>query len=273
MPTTYAHYRLGDFVVSRLPESAKRTVQKNRELFDIGVHGPDIFFYHNPIVKNEIVRHGEWMHQEPGRVFFTKAASVVRKNMDKEAHEAYLYGFLCHFAMDVTCHGFIGEQIEKTGISHFEIEAEFDRELLTQDGFDAVSKCLTGHLHATKKNAEVIADFWDMISANQVKQTLKRMIFFLNLLTAPSFFKRGVLFGLLKIVRLYEALHGLVINYKENPGCKETTDWLMEHFGEAVELAVKLITEYEAYIQKGGNLSETFGYDFNSVKREEKRME
>ena len=47
MPTTYAHYRLGDAVVKRLPASAKETVEAHRGLFDIGVHGPDIFFYHN----------------------------------------------------------------------------------------------------------------------------------------------------------------------------------------------------------------------------------
>lgn len=267
MPTTYAHYRLGKYVVDRLPESARKTIQNNRELFDIGVHGPDIFFYHNPIVKNEIVRHGEWMHHETGRLFFINAAKVVHRNQEKEAHKAYLYGFLCHFAMDVTCHGFIGEQIEKTGISHFEIEAEYDRELLTQDGFDAVSKCLTEHLKASENNARVIADFWEEIRPLQVKQTLKRMIFFLNLLKAPSFLKRGILFGVMKIAGLYDVLHGLVINYKENPDCRETTDWLMKHFEKAVLLATELIMEYEMYLQKGGNLSETFSYDFESNKK------
>ena len=56
MPTTYAHYRLGDAVVKKLPPSAKKTVVAHRGLFDIGVHGPDIFFYHNPIVKSDLVR-------------------------------------------------------------------------------------------------------------------------------------------------------------------------------------------------------------------------
>lgn len=268
MPTTYAHYRLGKHVAEALPAAAKETVLKNRELFDIGVHGPDIFFYHNPIVKSDIVRLGEWMHHEPGGAFFTRAALIVHKNKNKEAHKAYLYGFLCHFALDVTCHGFIGEQIEKTGIGHFEIEAEYDRELLENDGYDAVSKCLTGHLHATDQNAAVISDFWNEVDKKQTKKTLKRMIFFLNLLRAPSYAKRGILFGVMKLVGLYEPLHGLVINYMENPACRESTDWLMEHFDEAVQLAVSLIAEYEKYLQNGGKLSDTFSFDFESVKRD-----
>lgn len=268
MPTTYAHYRLGDVVVKKLPASAKETVSAHRGLFDIGVHGPDIFFYHNPIIKSDLVRLGEQMHHESGAKFFKQAASVIRKNDHKEAHKAYIYGFLCHFAMDVTCHGYIGEMIEKTGIGHFEIEAEYDRELLQKDGYEAVSQCLTGHLHATKENALIISDFWKEVSEKQTKQTLKRMIFFLNVLRAPSKVKRAILFGLMKLSGFYESLHGLVINYKENPACRESTDWLMEHFDVAVSLAVELIIEYEKYLHAGGALSETFSYDFESEKRE-----
>ncbi len=268
MPTTYAHYRLGAEVAKRLPVSAKKTVFEHRELFDIGVHGPDIFFYHNPIFKNSIVHLGEGMHHEAGAKFFRRAAAVVHKNGEKEAHKAYLYGFLCHFAMDVTCHGYIDERIKETGVGHYEIEAEYDRALLEKDGEKAVSKCLTKHLHASQKNAAVISDFWKDVSAAQAKQTVRRMIFFLNVLRVPSRFKRAALFGIMKLAGVYESLHGLVINYKENPASKETTDWLMAHFKTAVTLAVELITEYEQYLQTGGSLSDTFLYDFESKKKE-----
>lgn len=272
MPTTYAHYKLGVKVIERLPHQAKETVLQYRELFDIGVHGPDIFFYHNPIIQNSLVRLGVRMHHEAGSVFFKRAASIVRKNTEKEAHKAYLYGFLCHFALDVTCHGYIGEYIEKSGIGHYEIEAEFDRELLEHDGYTAVSRCLTGHLHANAENAKVISDFWKEVSVKQAKQTIDRMIFFLNLLRAPSRMKRGILFGIMRIAGLYEPMHGLVINYQENPACRESTDWLMAHFDEAAALAAGLITEYERYIQTGGSLSDTFSYDFESEKRTQEQI-
>lgn len=269
MPTTYAHYRLGCEVIKKLPKSVKETVLSNRGLFDIGVHGPDIFFYHNPLIQSDLVRLGNGMHHETGAKFFKRAAAVVRKEENKEAHKAYLFGFLCHFALDVTCHGYIDEMIQKTGISHFEIEAEYDRELLKKDGYEAVSQCLTGHLHATTEHAAVIADFFKGVSQKQVKQTIKRMIFCLDLLCAPSKIKRTVLFGAMKIAGVYDFLHGLVINYQENPACRESTDWLMEHFEPAVLLAVELILEYEEYIKMGGTLSETFLFDFESNKGSE----
>ena len=72
----------------------------------------------------------------------------------------------------------------------------------------------------------------------------------------------------MKLTGFYETLHGLIINYKANPLCKESTQWLMEHFDEAVALAVNLIVEYEKYLQTGGTLSEKFSYDFESEKKE-----
>ena len=44
MPTTYAHYKFGKEVISALPRPLRSTVENHRELFDIGLHGPDIHF-------------------------------------------------------------------------------------------------------------------------------------------------------------------------------------------------------------------------------------
>ena len=44
MPTTYAHYKFGKEVISALPRPLRSTVENHRELFDIGLHDPDILF-------------------------------------------------------------------------------------------------------------------------------------------------------------------------------------------------------------------------------------
>ena len=49
MPTTYAHYKFGKEVISALPRPLRSTVENHRELFDIGLHGPDILFYYHPM--------------------------------------------------------------------------------------------------------------------------------------------------------------------------------------------------------------------------------
>ena len=44
MPTTYAHYKFGNEVMSALPRPLQNSIENNRELFDVGVHGPIFFF-------------------------------------------------------------------------------------------------------------------------------------------------------------------------------------------------------------------------------------
>lgn len=52
MPTTYAHYKFGKEVLSALPRPLQNSIEAHRELFDIGLHGPDILFYYNALKKD-----------------------------------------------------------------------------------------------------------------------------------------------------------------------------------------------------------------------------
>jgi hypothetical protein len=53
MPSHYAHYRFGVKALELLPEDAKRAVRRFRSLYDAGLHGPDIFFYHNFLIRDK----------------------------------------------------------------------------------------------------------------------------------------------------------------------------------------------------------------------------
>lgn len=269
MPTTYAHYRLGEDVRNRVPSSVQNIIKENIQLFHFGVHGPDHLFYYNPLMKTKVGMIGSKTHEESAKTFFIRAARIIHKCDRKEAHKAYVYGYLCHFAMDYVCHGYIGEQMAQKGLSHYEIEAEYDRRLLIMDGYkNPVSICVTDHLHPTMENASVIADFYEGITKKQILQSLKGMPFYLNLLRAPSKRMRKLLFTAMKMVGMYKKMGGLVMNYEEDPKCSETTDELVKRFETAVELAVELIKEYERYLQQGGALSDTFCYNFESKRCE-----
>ena len=54
MPSTYAHYRFGQEVLKELPNDIKKIIIENKELYDIGLHGPDLLFYYLPLKNNEI---------------------------------------------------------------------------------------------------------------------------------------------------------------------------------------------------------------------------
>ena len=115
MPTTYAHYRLGEEVRKKVSSSVQEIINNNLQLFHFGVHGPDHLFYYNPLRGTWVGRIGSKTHEEPAKKFFTRAARVIYKSDNRNAHSAYVYGYLCHFAMDYVCHGYIGEQMEEKG--------------------------------------------------------------------------------------------------------------------------------------------------------------
>ena len=54
MPSTYAHYRFGQEVLKELPNDIKKIIIENKELYDIGLPGPDLLFYYLPLKNNEI---------------------------------------------------------------------------------------------------------------------------------------------------------------------------------------------------------------------------
>ena len=54
MPSTYAHYRFGKDVLDRLPAKQKQDIQEHPDLYNVGLHGPDLLFYYKPISHNPI---------------------------------------------------------------------------------------------------------------------------------------------------------------------------------------------------------------------------
>ena len=190
MPSTYAHYRMGQEVIKQLSDPVREIIMENKELYDIGLHGPDILFYYHPLKVDPVNSIGYRLHEHSGKFFFERAAKVIENSSRKKEELAYIFGFICHFALDSTCHGYIDEKIAKSGISHAEIEVEFDRSLMEEDGLDPIRHELTKHIVPSIKNAQVIAAFFPETSPKQIETALEGMIKYNHLLLAPSKLKR-----------------------------------------------------------------------------------
>ena len=76
MPSTYAHYRMGQEVYKSLPALARTTINNHKELYDIGLHGPDILFYYQPLAVCAVNKQGYDMHEKSGLEFFKKAGKL-----------------------------------------------------------------------------------------------------------------------------------------------------------------------------------------------------
>ena len=264
MPTSYAHFKFGEEVRLHLKGEIKEIVEEYPQLYQLGLHGPDLLFYYNAMKKNKVNSTGYGLHKYSGRYVFSQAAKMIKEKNMSRAHQSYIYGFICHYSLDVSCHGCVNA-FDATGIAgHLEIEAEMDREMLVRDGKNPLSTILTGHLVCSRENADVIKDFFPGITTEEVEKSIKDMIFYLNFLVAPKKFKRWLFVAGLKLVGKYEELGGLMINVEKNHDCHKTVERLLDLYEDAKELAVKLIGEYLLYLKEEADLDEVYKYNFDS---------
>lgn len=261
MPSTYAHRRFGANVAAQLPAEAGELIARRRELYDIGLHGPDIFFYYHALKSNPISRKGTAMHDEPGAAFFAPARGRIQLSAEPEAALVYVLGFICHFVLDSTCHPFIEQYVRSSGVSHCEIETEFDNMLMRRDGLDPLKHFTAGHIKPTRANAAVIAPLVDGVTEKQVYDSLRGMITVHRCLQAGSPAKRRLILAVMRAAGKYDACHGLVANPEPNPRCAASSEKLDGLYLRALPLAERLIMEY---MPSQGNLplNKTYQHTF-----------
>lgn len=272
MPSTYAHYRFGQNVLEQLTLKQKRIIAEYPELYLIGLHGPDILFYYKPLFANKVNAIGYELHKHSGKEFFESAREVIFDQSKKAPYLAYTYGVLTHFALDMTCHGYVEEAIRRSGVSHTEIEVEFDRMLLVMDRKDPLRHKMTKHIKPSSWNAAVISAFYPGTSTAQVEKALKSMIFYNRILTAPTEPKRSLVYFLLKLTGNYKEMHGLVMNEKANPKCKYSNEMLWEFQPIAEVTARKVISNFDEFVKKQKPLSDLFDWSFASIKVERENV-
>ena len=244
MPDSYAHYRFGKQVLEQLPEQIRSVILSERELYDIGLHGPDILFFYRPLGRNFVRALGGEMHAASGKRFFSGAAKTLLSHGGAAPDLAYLYGFLCHFALDSTCHGYINTLHASGAATHEEIESSFDRMLLLMDGLHPVRTNRAGHLQATRRNAAVIAPYYDRLRPGTIREAIRGMVLVSRLFAPASARERRVTEGLMKRAGKYESLHGHIVTDQPNLRCAESDRELMKLYEEAIPLAVSLISGF-----------------------------
>ena len=261
MPTTYAHWRFGDQVLQTLDEKLQQIIVKYRDLFDIGVHGPDIFFYYDCLKSNPVIAYGTWMHNTPMKAHMEMFKRNYLNSNNKDASLAYLLGFLAHFTLDSYCHGYIDHKKEEEGPSHARIEAQYDRHLLEADGYDPEKQSVTTSLHPSKFNARVIAQLFDDYNEEDILKTTKDQVFYLNLLKDSNPFKRWFLRTAMKAVKAYDYLDLLIDSYDDetcitsNMRLDKYTEKAVIHYKEIAENAI-------AYLNDEGELNDYFNNNF-----------
>ena len=260
MPGNYAHYRFGQAILPTLPQEIRRTVGRFRQLFDMGLHGPDILFYHDLLLKSTVSRQGHKLHNQTGKSFFERACRAVRMN-PTEAARAYLYGLLAHYALDSLCHPYIKRAVEAGSGSHREIETEFDRYLLELDGKSPAHRYdQSVHMQLTPGECETAALFFPNVSAGAIRRSVKNMAACTRILALPRGSRREMMTKALGLVRPGSAQ--LVIPVRPDPHLLGADQDLLMLFDSAKEQYVSLLDQIRTHLRKKTPLGPDFSLIF-----------
>ncbi|MDO5146075.1 MAG: zinc dependent phospholipase C family protein [Eubacteriales bacterium] len=244
MPTTYTHYAYGQEVFQRLSPELRKQIRPYMGYYHIGVHGPDILFYYRSFRKNGMNQYGVKVHQEPMRCFLEYAFSVYGRQDHKEEAFAYLAGFMTHYILDSTCHPYIRKRIRETGISHAEIETDWDYLMMKKYGKNPLHYKAARHIHTDRRKAEVIAPYYKK-SPGQIQEGLRYMKFILNHVFHSHFGAKRELSSLIN--RYFLGGRSSFPHYfrkkRMNPQNEQTCRRLSEYYRESIPLCARMITE------------------------------
>ncbi len=264
MPAFYAHHRFGETVIQALLSNPQRDVVASfRPQFDIGLQGPDLFFFYRPyIFGGRVAKYGHHLHEISAMPFFEHGLQIVEKAGPVSMEYAYLLGFICHFALDSRCHGYINEMVKETGVSHLEIEEEFEKYLLRMEGKNPLSFPIADLVPQDMATAEAAAAFYENITPAAAKQALFDLRAVKKFLTAPGKLKQGAVNTALRLTFHYRQLKGLMNQRKDNPQCIKTNGEIYALFEEAEPFALALIDSFNESLRTGKALSKAFDKNF-----------
>lgn len=117
MPGFTTHYLLGMRAYNALENNRlKLIISKYRWLYQLGLQGPDMFFYNIPILRHRDYRNvGSYMHEHHVNAFFANALNEISHMHSRQKSEqalSFISGFISHYIGDYVCHPYVYGRIE-----------------------------------------------------------------------------------------------------------------------------------------------------------------
>lgn len=116
MPGFTTHYIIGMKSLSDMtPGPFQESLKRHRFLYQLGLQGPDIFFYNLPLARHRNHRNiGVFMHEAHIERFFRYALLATGQlppGPQREQAAAWLSGYICHYAGDHIIHPYVYARI------------------------------------------------------------------------------------------------------------------------------------------------------------------
>ena len=259
MPATYAHYRFGCQMLGTMPADMCRTAKRFRRLYDVGLHGPDLFFFYRPGIPAKLRVLGHKFHIQTGREIYSRVCRSLRME-PSEAAQAYLYGVLCHYALDAACHPYVEEQAREGLVTHTRIETEFDAFLFELDGKrTSAQRDLSRHIRLTPGECETVARFYPGTEGRQIASCVKSMATIRKLLALPEGDPRKLVSGVMSAAsqEFSQMISGPVPDVR----CEEMMQPLRQRYDRAANRFPQMLMQLGAHLTYNAPLGE----DFNPI--------
>ena len=259
MPSSYAHYRFGTQIIPMMPADIRGPILRHRALFDMGLHGPDFLFYHHFLKKTPLFRLGSYYHEQSGQVFFTRCCEHLRQQ-SSEAAFAYLFGLLAHYCLDSQCHPLVYSMTDDTDLGHGELEAEFDRYLMTLDGIKKPHESnICRHIRLKQAQFSVVSQFYPEISPKNAAQCIRNMALAQQLLTIPH--AHGAIVAFTQLAGGNTA--GKVMTVGPNPKCNRLNGKLLDLYEKAMAKFPSLQEQMNRHIAYNEPFGDGFAANFD----------
>lgn len=259
MPFHYAYYRFGTQVLPSLPPETQRTVRRFRQLYDMGLHGPELFRYPAPVRIAAAASVQKKYRGQSGKVFFERVGRMIRLH-PTEGSVAYLYGLLAYYALHSLTAPYLSRQAE-TGAYRSAITTEFDRYLLELDGKGPAHLYdRSTHIRLTPGECGTAAAFYPPATSGLVESCTKTMAERIRALTLPQGLRRDLTEKALNAAGPEAAGHlmplrGGTAGRERNPALLRLSELAAARYGV-------LVDQMRAYLRRGTPLGTDFSADF-----------
>lgn len=265
MPAIYAHKMFGERVISCLSRERYPEIFAHCDAFALGLHGPDVLFYYQPLHKNKINTLGNAMHESSAAPFFARARDIIQSASNPQACRAYLYGFVCHFCLDSVCHPIVSDLMKRYQLTHTAVEAALERNLLLADGLDPSRAKIFLHIQSTPETIDAVSAVCG-VPKKQAEKAIRSMRFCSELLRAPGSVKRNIIRGALRLTRKNSILDMMLLPSAPS-SYTEIGNILSAQFSAALPKARSLLANLRAFLDGTQALDRRFSTNYESEER------
>ena len=259
MPASYTHQQFGNQVFNHLDDQEiKQIIANNLNYYNIGLQGPDILFFYQPLKTNYVNTLGNQLHQDIARAFFEQAQVIIKENHD-ERSLAYILGFINHFILDSECHGYVDKTVIAQAIGHYEIERDLDQRMMLLN-HQKFNYSTPAHYTINQATAQVIGPFFKL-QPETILEALKSFRRFNKLFACQSPVKRKIVLTGMKLAKA-KSYYGMVMTDQTVSAIEENIDVLVNLFNHAINIATKEIIDYYHSYQNTTAISNRFNYNY-----------